>query len=175
MKKFGIPLPDDAVLSEIQPVFLTNIKTGEKKVQSYLLYYTKYVNGTKISGPGADGIVIEIDAEGISYYKRLWRNYNLGEGEEEKIDSKGNRKKKHGNKISKEQLLDEEEALVRNADKILSAFRLGKGSLTINNVSLVYKATPFDADENIAVPAWEYSVDRSVKVYVNAITGELIY
>ena len=157
--EYGGGLPDDGVLDGIHPVVLKNMRTGERKVQSYLLHFEKRINGIKVAGSGADGITVEVDADGIAYYQRLWRNYEINKNVT----------------LSEEQIIDEDKALEQNYAGVSARYGGTKEKpLKINEVNLVYKASRFDDNSNIAIPAWEYKNESGVAIYLNAATGEIL-
>lgn len=156
--EYGGGLPKDAELTGIYPVKVTNMSIGEVKTLSYLLNFSRKYKGIKITGPGADGLVVEVDADGITYYQRLWRNYQ--------IDTKY--------KINADQLVDETEALDRNASTILSNIKASKDNpLKFTEVNLVYKSSRFDEPANTISPAWEYKCGNN-NIYIDATTGDIL-
>ncbi|MCK4258997.1 MAG: hypothetical protein KAX49_08470 [Halanaerobiales bacterium] len=152
---YGGGMPSEAVLDNIYAIRHTNTQTGVTKIKSYLIEYRRYINNIKIAGDNTDGIMVEVDADGVCYYKRLWRNYN--------------------NNMLINNLVDEEYALQLNTSNICNIiFGSPVDPIRITGVNLVYKGSTIDATSNTLIPAWEYKIENSPSIFVNALNGQII-
>ncbi len=154
---FGGGLPRGAKLDKVYGNRIKNLRTGETKYHSYILHYSVDYAGVKFSGPGTDGILIEVTEEGISYYRRLLRAYS----------------KNTSNTYTLADIIDEKTAFKMNAENISSRIRTLQ-PIVITEVNLVYKSSKFNAAKNYVAPAWEYKEKGGLTFYINAISGKII-
>ena len=157
--KYGGGLPKDAALTQFFPIQIINNTTGKIKPFRCLLNYSRKYQDLKVAGLGADIITIDVDDGGITFYKKLWRNFKLDK------------------KIAAALITDEVEALNKNISQILSTLAwisVQKDQLyKITEVNLVYVGSRFNDPVNTITLAWEYKCE-DLYFYIDAITGDFL-
>lgn len=149
INEYGNGLPSSALSEPVSIVTHKNLRTGEVKVESYQISYSRKINGIPVNG---EGIEVEVDANGVCYYKRLWRNYRILKDQPENI-------------------LHSDAALESSAAAIGETT---PNPIEITQAELVYVASLIDALSNTLTPAWQYETLTGETFYVNATNGTLI-
>jgi len=130
---------------------IANDRVGNTEPVGYLVEYQREINGVPVSGMGRDTIRVEVDAEGVGNYFRLWRHViNVG-GSASALDP--------GDAWSRVEATELHKALKGVADRVVS-------------VEIALYAADFRRNTNRLVPVWRYTLSDGTSVHVDAVTGK---
>ena len=163
MAQKGGGMPPDAELARVRTQMvlqydaLDPANTQSQYVKKGLLEYRHKINGIQVAGGNrGDSILVIVAGDEVTGVNHHWREFQKNIGKPQMV-------------ISAQDALA---TAVANIPREIPGAEVTGYSIT--DIKLFYYGRPSPAPTHTLVPAWSFEVNQSLRVYVDAFTGEFL-
>jgi hypothetical protein len=157
----GIPADAELTRTLVQTVLTYNAarpaKTQKQYVEKALLEYGHKINGIPVAGGNrGDSILVILAGDEVAGVNYLWRSFEKNIGKPVMV-------------IAAQDALA---TAVANIPRVIPDAE--EKGYSITEIGLFYYGRPSATPTDILVPAWGFQINKSLRVFVDALTGEYL-